>query len=177
MYNWRITKYNPIYRTSSGAYNIDDWTSFSDIGRIYGGKEINFSDYIAIESAYIKAITSFMEELEIDSLEVKNLEKNSDRLELPDINTMYSKEMIEMFLNVHNNLVADKSSINILCRLVLREYLWCKLEIASTMFVHFGHDYYMYIGSIKECKDAIGKIIKSGLFVEAFKSPYCKNTL
>lgn len=41
------------------------------------------------------------------------------------------------------------------------------------MFVHFGYDYYMYIGSSKELpQDLRNKIENLGLFVENFESPY-----
>jgi hypothetical protein len=33
------------------------------------------------------------------------------------------------------------------------------------MFVHFGYDYYMYIGSSSICENAIAIISNSGLFV------------
>ncbi len=40
------------------------------------------------------------------------------------------------------------------------------------MFIDFGHDYYMFIGSRSKCKDTLQKIKNSGLFVEDFESPY-----
>jgi len=50
--------------------------------------------------------------------------------------------------------------------------LWCKLSNGNS-FVHFGYDYYMYVGGIKELKAAELAIInKNGLFVEKMKSPY-----
>ena len=43
------------------------------------------------------------------------------------------------------------------------------------MFVHFGWDYYMYIGSAKQCTGTIVQIQKSGLYIEQYKSPYLEN--
>ena len=40
------------------------------------------------------------------------------------------------------------------------------------MFVHFGYDYYMYIGSNKRFKGIINTIANTGLFIEEFESPY-----
>jgi len=35
-----VTKYNPRFRKSSGAYTRDEWTSFADIGHSFGGVEL-----------------------------------------------------------------------------------------------------------------------------------------
>lgn len=43
------------------------------------------------------------------------------------------------------------------------------------MYVHFGHDYYMFIGSSTSCPLALKNIEKMGLFVEDFESPYHPN--
>jgi hypothetical protein len=44
------------------------------------------------------------------------------------------------------------------------------------MFIHFGYDYYMYIGSSKIAPDfLIKKIQDEDLFVEEFKSPYLED--
>ena len=40
------------------------------------------------------------------------------------------------------------------------------------MYVHFGYDYYMYIGSEKPLEKEIDSINRSGLFVENMVSPY-----
>ena len=56
MHCYRITKYNPKYRNSSGAYLKDGWTSISDIGTIYNGKKSTLKEYFKIEEAYVKAI-------------------------------------------------------------------------------------------------------------------------
>jgi len=41
------------------------------------------------------------------------------------------------------------------CRLVLREILWCKLESPNGFYIHFGYDYYMYFGSPVSSQRAI----------------------
>ena len=38
MKKYRITKYNPIYRDDEGKYLIDEWTSYTDIGKKIGDK-------------------------------------------------------------------------------------------------------------------------------------------
>ncbi len=47
-----------------------------------------------------------------------------------------------------------------------------RLVYENKMYVHFGYDYYMYIGVNEKCLDAINSIQASGLFVEECESPY-----
>ncbi|MFQ5548957.1 MAG: RNA-binding protein, partial [Woeseia sp.] len=55
---------------------------------------------------------------------------------------------------------------------VLRERYWARFEDEQGRFVHFGWDYYMYVGVTCECPRAEEAASKRGLFVEAFRSPY-----
>jgi len=58
------------------------------------------------------------------------------------------------------------------CRLVLREILWCKLESTNGFYIHFGYDYYMYVGSPVSSQRAIDYGKQNGLYVEEMESPY-----
>ncbi len=69
--------------------------------------------------------------------------------------------------------IQTKKKIENIARLILRSYFWCILR-SEDIFVHFGYDYYMYIGCKKKCCDVIKTIEKTGLFVEPFESPYNK---
>ncbi|QSX06726.1 hypothetical protein JYG23_04550 [Sedimentibacter sp. zth1] len=55
-YMWRITKYNPQYRDSYGAYLKDEWTSLSDVGKQYDGKVFTKDEYLEYERLYIESI-------------------------------------------------------------------------------------------------------------------------
>jgi len=167
MFCWRITKYNPTYRDKKGAYLRDEWTAYSDIGRTYNNKKITFDDYIKVEDAYIASIISFMELTKTEGLSIVGLESRG----LPERDTHYSRDMVDAFVKAKEGLLLDRQLVRLIARLILREDLWCKLK-AENMYVHFGYDYYMYIGSSKYSEEVIKKIEKSGLFVEEFKSPY-----
>lgn len=168
MFTWRITKYNPNYRDEFGKYRKDEWTSYSDIGKIFNGYKVTKSDYLSVEDAYVEAIAFFMNSVKVTSLTVKCLEKKN---KLEQALEVYPDEMITFFEALKEKDVLKISEIQYLARMVLREELWCKLE-NDEMFVHFGYDYYMYIGSFRLCKDSIEKIKKMGLFVEEYQSPY-----
>ena len=78
---YRVTKYNPDNRNSLGDYLIDEWTSFSDIGKKYEGKIFTMSDYIKTENNYIKAINNFMKCTSTVELKIVDLEVNSADLD------------------------------------------------------------------------------------------------
>jgi hypothetical protein len=165
MFNWRITKYNPNYRDKLGRYQKCDWTSFSEIGTTFNGIELTADDYIVIENAYVDAIVAFMNNIKITTLMVKGLEKRSNHISISRESRLYSDEMTNLYDSLQENAVLSIREIQCLARLVLRENLWCKLEIDNIMFVHFGYDYYMYVGSHKICKDAINHIGERRLFI------------
>jgi hypothetical protein len=78
----------------------------------------------------------------IDSLMVASLEKNH---ELNNDDKYISNDMKNSFQQVKTGINLRIDEVELLARLILREKLWCKLE-SKDMFVHFGYDYYMYIG-------------------------------
>lgn len=172
MFNWRITKYNPNYRDEVGRYKKSEWTSFSEIGTTFNGKKLTTDDYSVIENAYVDIIVALMNELGIESLQVRDLEKMNNKFMPNKIDKFYSDEMVNFYISLQENDVLNIKEIQYLSRLVLRENLWCKLEKDHNMFVHFGYDYYMYIGSHKNCKNLINTIMGRGLFIEDFVSPY-----
>ncbi len=171
MFNWRVTKYDPDYRDELGRYKKCEWTSFSETGTICNGKKLTIDDYIAIENSYVDAIAAFMDDLEIKSLKVKDLEKKNNKFMPNKDQKLYSEEMVNLYISLQNDYILNVREIKNISRLVLRENLWCTLE-DDIMFVHFGYDYYMYMGSHKICEDAINSIKERGLFVEDFVSPY-----
>lgn len=172
MISWRITKYNPKYRNEEDEYQKDEWTSCHDIGKLYDGKEFTVDDYMVVENAYINAVVSIMNGLNIKAITAKYLEKHNDNLELHETPLAYTKEMIELFERLQEGDILEIRDVEHLCRLALREQLWCKLENDNNMFIHFGYDYYMYIGCLSKPEGIISLTQKIGLYIERFESPY-----
>lgn len=50
-----------------------------------------------------------------------------------------------------------------LAKLTLRNAIWCKLGFKKQFFVHFGYDYYMYIGASEGCAKAKEVVKETGL--------------
>jgi hypothetical protein len=149
MYQYRVTKYNPIFRDEKGRYTREEWTSFGEVGEI-----VPVEEYIRVEAAYIEAALDFLREADVVELQICGLE-NSKKLTtlLVEGKQLSLKELAPTF------------------RKVLRNEIWCRFESEST-FVHFGWDYYMYVGVSKDCPEARVFAEKLGLFVEEFQSPY-----
>jgi hypothetical protein len=151
---YRVTKYNPRFRTSTGAYTRDEWISFDDIGRSFGGVELTSSEYQRVEDAYVAAAVGFLRDAGVSHIDVRWLE-NRDHLELP-------------FGEGDLLTVAEVSDV---LRRLLRAEFWCQLEAADA-FVHVGYDYYMYVGVPRPCPAARQQAEDLGLYVEDFASPY-----
>lgn len=154
---YRVTKYNPSLRDASGAYTGCVWTSRSDIGRVFDGGMLTEAVYLEFENSYLSAMKSFLEEAGIKSLELKGLERRDIRG--------------DDFLCGSNLSIAQSVSF---ARLVLREEAWGKLVVPGKAYVHFGYDYYMYIGVPSKCERSIAIARDLGLFVERFRSPHLR---
>lgn len=167
MHCWRITKYNPQYRDENGFYQKDDWTSISDVGKAYKGAVLTFDTYIRYENAYVDAIIQIMNANSTESLQVETLEKNSyfHCADLPGL------QLRLCYDSLREDLLLSTRDIQLVSRLALRNIIWCKLY-GKQMFVHFGYDYYMYIGSKNRAASEVSAIEKAGLFVEDMTSPY-----
>ncbi|MGA9773986.1 MAG: hypothetical protein WBV94_33455 [Blastocatellia bacterium] len=168
MPGWRITKYNPKYRAENGAYLKDDWTSISDIGQEFDGRVFTYEAYREIEDAYVSTVMEFVSEAMIDSLKVTNLEgphflrKRASKLK--DI--VYDPKLIREGMKVSGKDLEE------ICRLCLREFVWCRLVGEKGFYIHFGYDYYMHIDSSVASEQSILFAQEAGLFVEEMVSPY-----
>lgn len=168
MFSYRITKYNPAYRNEQGWYLKDNWTCYSEIGRRRNGEILTLDEYLEVENKYIQAIIQFMECNKITFFQVNDIEKSFNPAN--DLNS--TQEMIATRKKIKNRSFVAEKDFESVCKLILRNYLWCRLKNNKNMEVHFGGDYYMYILSKSTCKKAIETIEKLGLFVEECESPY-----
>lgn len=109
-------------------------------------------EYERVEQNYINFVTRILQICGIQQLIINQLEN-------------YNK------LNWHNKQYLDITQIKEFVRDCLREECWGKLE-ANNFYIHFGYDYYMYIGTniLENSMQEIAKEFK--LYVESYKSPY-----
>ncbi len=151
----RISKYNEKFRIN-GIYTKDEWTSIGDIGKKYDNIIFTYDEYQKVESSYLNVIKNVFNTVEAKYLQIQGLEDYKHVCKYID------KQIVE--LNDIINISQD----------CLREKYWCRLE-ADKMFIHFGYDYYLYIGS-HLTYDEMKKIVnEQGLYIEKRKSPYKVN--
>lgn len=133
-------------------HTADEWTSIFDVGQTFSGREFTMREYEITEQNYINFILKTLSACGIEHLTVCQLE-NYGRLRWRDGQRL------------------DAAGVQAFARDCLREKVWGKLQ-AKHFFVHFGYDYYMYVG----CTLDDGEIKKIAgencLFCENMPSPY-----
>ena len=167
-FSYCISKYNPAYRNKSGTFTKNEWTSYHDIGYMFDNTALTLATYLNIENAYIMSVIEFMKCTNVSSFYVVGLEKIED----PKYDENSTVHMNTLYKKVTENYNASLIDIIDICRLILREHIWCKLENNNKLCVHFGYDFYMYIVSNSKCKNTFKYINDMGLFIESFRSPY-----
>jgi len=167
IYHWRITKYDPGNRDKNGFYQKDEWSSINDIGKSFGGEEFTLDEYLFYEKLYIGAIIDIMRENNMESLRIGALEKSN----YVSYSDFYEPETKEYFESIKEDMFITRQEIPQITKFALREMVWCKL-VSDKMFLHFGYDYYMYIGSNQAAEKVLQAIVSNSLFVESMISPY-----
>jgi len=168
-HQWRVTKYNPDNRDEHGHYAVvEDWTSPSEIGKTFDGNELTLDDYLRMETAYLDAAMAFMEESGIHFVRILGLEEHIT--EENRATSLYENEFERLVLKEDSLISLD--DVRLVMKMVLRDFIWCQLYSEERLFIHFGTDYYMYIGSHVDCPSAIEWAATHGLFVENKPSPY-----
>lgn len=157
VYQFRISKYDPAHRDPEGHYLLEEWTSFSDIGKVFQGELLTFDFYEQIEKAHLQTAQEFLRESGVRELLITSPENHHQHSILG--------------ISFDTGVQLSGSKLEHVMRDILRERWWCKLE-ASACFIHFGWDYYMYIGVPDKCDRAQRMARELGLYCEAFPSPY-----
>lgn len=151
MMEYRITKYNPNNRIDD-VYMTDEWTSFSDIGKVFGSITLSEDVYLKTEQAYIDCCIELIEKAKISKLHIKQAEYYAE--------------------NVHfSSSISNAKEIRQVITACLREQCWLKLT-AKDFFIHFGYDYNMYVGSSLSAKSITETATQKGLYCEPYPSPY-----
>ena len=138
MKKFQISKYDPVFKTEDGKYIKDDWTSVSDIDKIFDGKILTIDDYMAMESRYIKIIKRVLDEIESSYLKVVGLEKFDDYLDKLD-RIPYNKRSDEIYESLEEGKVLPINDALVLLELMLRENVWCYLT-NKYVTIQTGHD-------------------------------------
>lgn len=152
MKQYRVTKYDPIFRDENGVYTKDEWTDFSDIGKTFSGVVLTAEEYERVESNYIRMCVEVWERQGRPTLHLKDVEKKS-------------------FCFLLSRTIKDSAHLSAIIRKILRNQLWARV-VGQDFFLHFGYDCYMYIGTLLEASTIEKLASAHDLFSEERESPY-----
>ena len=144
MYCFSVSKYDPNL-FENNKYMLNDWTDYSDIGKIFNNQLLTFDIYCSVELSYINFIKDIVEFANVNVFFIGSLE-------------LYEK------VKWKNRQLIDASQLEQLIKDCLRNKCWCKIYNDNLCFC-FGYDFYLHICTCIE-KDNIDKIAsKHSLFV------------
>lgn len=182
----RISKYSPINRDQSGVYLLSEWTDSSEVGCSVGGFTIYPEEYFLVENKYITLVVDILgglecSRLQIDEMEIHFADGAGSIINLlnfrDEVARIVPKELLhntllilDEFNCIGNEMIVEKKFFSHLLKLIFRNVVWCKLHSSFNTYIHFGYDFYVYIGSDKNLEKRI--FIPEGIYVEQFVSPY-----
>ncbi|MEK6190268.1 MAG: hypothetical protein N2A99_04670 [Carnobacterium alterfunditum] len=148
----RVTKYNPQNSDEEGLYTLlDEWTSISDVGKMYHGQIFTMEQYLVAEEKYIRAVRLLMQKTSVNQLKLLDLENHS----------------YKTALNLSEGKTIPISLVSELVKMILREEVWERLVAKNQFEIHFGYDYYMYFIGKNLTEYIIEELRKiDGLYVE-----------
>ena len=150
MYEYRVTKYDPQYRMN-GVYARAEWTSVADIGTSIGGTLLTTAAYEQIEQHHIDFLCELTDLCGAFPLTVNAWEGYTGKA-------------------WHEGQKIQRGNMPRIIRSILREECWCRLN-GENFFIHFGYDYYMYVGCGIPMEAVSELAEKHCLFCEEFRSP------
>ena len=128
--HYAISKYDPAYRID-GIYTKEEWTDYSDIGRIVGDHLLTKSEYLTVENRYLSTVSDVLDLLGIDQMELQHPEMHGSMRWLRRVLKLYPR-------------TKDRAGILSFLRGCLRNKYWGELHHpALTIFT--GYDYYLAI--------------------------------
>lgn len=174
MKEYRITKYNPDQRNSQGFYMLDDWTDWSDIGKVYNKKVFVVDEYLKTEEKYIAIVKMIVFRKRIDVIQIKHLEMPFDDADIVSlIKTMKEKKlnMRKEDMALYDEIGKGKKKIHYdeiasIIRLLLRGFLWCELTYKKRIKIYTGYDFYMYINCDEITIDIINFERNNEMYIE-----------
>lgn len=153
MMQYRISKYNPEFQNER-KFEEDDFTSISDVGKVYDGKMISMEDYLEEEVHYVQLLSELASEANLFPFLICDLEKYNDEKKWKESQAITLENFAELFCDC------------------LREDVWCRLNSKQGGFVHFGYDMYVYIGCNLPSERVSATAHLNSLFCEEMISPY-----
>ena len=146
-YFYEIVKYHPAgYKDR--IYTFDDWTSISDIGKIFRTGILSADDYIKVEDSYVNTILTVMSETDCHYLTIEYVEAYDDEIvkRMKEYKQRYNIPVLDPIPNLKKGKEVSKNEAAVLFRLCLRGLFDINFSFKSKKLkIEFGYDYYLYI--------------------------------
>jgi hypothetical protein len=171
MPQWRISKYDPKYRDRDGSYQLDDWIDVSQLGQTVQGVMFSLEQYLAVEARYIDVALSYTYESGSPALTVKCFEPPPEQIEevypwLVEFNLLHPMPLVR---TLHEGYILSGSEVRLALETLLRGISSFTVECEREFYLEVGWDYYLYIGSLVDCKRSKDIAQERGLFVEVLR--------
>lgn len=124
MKEFRVSKYNPDNYVGK-VYSIDEWTSYSDIGKVFNNKIFTRDDYSIMEDKYISFVRDVLNATEVKQMSILKYENYSNLL-------------------WKNKQKLSREGVEIFVRNCLREECWGTLY-SRKLAIYVGYDYYLHL--------------------------------
>ena len=165
-----IVKYNPEFRDENGVYQREEWTSRSDVGKVFGKAVFEEKEYIRVEEKYIAAFFLVLSCFKSDSIKIDSLFKHTKKKRFEKYNDLH---LFDTYISLkEREIVKYKETISKIIRLALREYIQAELLVdrKSKSQIIFGFDYHMYLKTNLEVSNLLIEVEKLGLFTRINKT-------
>lgn len=168
MTGFRITKYDPSFRTAENKYTRNEWQSVYDIGKEFYDGILTLEKYLQVEDSYVESIKYFMRACDISSMKIAYIEKD----DISDDDFPLVKQCQPWLEEVAEGTELSGELLDNVIRMNLRKACFTKLVGAKNSYIHIGGDYYMFAGADVEDSVINKKNFPTLIFVEDGDSPY-----
>ena len=137
----------------------ESWSSVTDIGKVFSGKQLSVDEYITVENIYIEVIAKFINKIK-KRFKVKFLMD----LRGEDDAEQWLFEIDNPYLKVRGGEYLGRDDILSLCRLSLRDLLGIRLQSDDGDYITFGHDFYLRLGVSSSSDIVLTELMCADLF-------------
>lgn len=146
---YEIVKYSPDGYDSNGSYQNEEWTSISDVGRVYPDGTFTFQDYLQVEDRYVNTFMEIMRISGAKYLTVGYIESSHQEIDDWYSQSVFKVENAQLYAfaeTLHQGKRIFITEIPLVLKLCLRECLFTVLvNLRHKLQIDFGYDYYMHI--------------------------------
>ena len=166
MKKYSITKY---FRNEKQK---EEWTSISDIGKVYDGMELDTKEYKRVEDAYVNAILEIAQYMNIDTVRIKDVFRWKDLKKevTSDVSKqeLYRNSLLSTYEYLNNNSIITISDLDNIIRLELREDIGGLLYASDHLKIFIGDDFMMGVHSSVSLEPLFERIKSLGLNIYQF---------